>query len=138
MWGACLGSFLNVVFYRYPLGLSVVRPGSACPNCKTPIAAYDNVPVLAWLWLRGSCRHCKAPISIRYPIYEACFGLLFALPYFVHKEPITGLSLALWSLCAVAILVLLLRCARAPIYLWIGLVGGLAVYLFKLIHGIDM
>jgi leader peptidase (prepilin peptidase) / N-methyltransferase len=69
--GAAVGSFLNVVVYRLPRGLSLVRPGSRCPSCETPIRPYDNVPVLSWLLLRGRCRSCRAPISVRYPLVEA-------------------------------------------------------------------
>jgi leader peptidase (prepilin peptidase)/N-methyltransferase len=68
--GAAIGSFLNVVVARLPAGLSVVRPRSRCPKCGAPIAGYDNVPVLSWLLLRGRCRACRAPISIRYPLVE--------------------------------------------------------------------
>jgi len=76
--GAIVGSFLNVVAYRLPRGESLAHPPSACPSCGTPIKPYDNVPVLGWLWLRGKCRACKAPISPRYPIVEAVTGLLCA------------------------------------------------------------
>jgi len=69
--GAVLGSFLNVCIFRLPRGTSVVTPPSACPRCGTRIRPYDNVPVLGWLWLRGRCRSCREPISIRYPIVEA-------------------------------------------------------------------
>lgn len=68
--GLAVGSFLNVVIYRVPLGLSVVRPGSACPGCRTPIAPRDNIPLLSWLLLRGRCRSCGTPISARYPLVE--------------------------------------------------------------------
>jgi leader peptidase (prepilin peptidase)/N-methyltransferase len=71
LFGLILGSFLNVVVFRTPRHQSVVRPGSFCPSCKAELTAIDNVPVLAWLWLRGKCRHCGAPISIRYPLVEA-------------------------------------------------------------------
>ena len=76
--GAIVGSFLNVVAYRLPRGESLVHPPSACPSCGTPVKPYDNVPVLGWLWLRGKCRACGAPISPRYPIVEAVTGLLCA------------------------------------------------------------
>ena len=76
--GAVLGSFLNVVAYRLPRGESLLRPGSRCPRCETPIRPYDNVPVLGWLWLRGRCRACGAPISWRYPLVEAVTALLCA------------------------------------------------------------
>ena len=71
---ANLGSFLNVVVHRLPLGESVVYGGSHCPKCGAAIRAYDNVPVLGWLWLRGRCRDCQAPIALRYPLVEAVCG----------------------------------------------------------------
>lgn len=79
--GACVGSFLNVVVYRLPLGMSLVTPPSRCPVCETRLAWYDNVPVFGWIWLRGRCRYCRAPISPRYPVVEAITGLLFVLGY---------------------------------------------------------
>lgn len=77
--GLVVGSFLNVVAYRVPLGLSVVRPRSACPDCAMPVAARDNVPVLSWLLLRGRCRGCRLPISRRYPFVESVTAALFVL-----------------------------------------------------------
>jgi leader peptidase (prepilin peptidase)/N-methyltransferase len=76
--GAIVGSFLNVVAYRLPRGESLSHPPSRCPNCGERVKPYDNVPVLSWLLLRGRCRHCKAPISWRYPVVEAGTGLLCA------------------------------------------------------------
>ncbi len=86
--GAAIGSFLNVVVYRLPRGLSLIRPGSRCPSCKTPLGPSENVPVLGWLWLRGRCRHCGARISWRYPAVETATMLLFALSFAVfHFRP---------------------------------------------------
>lgn len=79
--GAMLGSFLNVCVYRMPKGLSVVRPGSACPKCSTPIKWYDNIPVLSWLALGAKCRTCKNPIHWQYPLVELITGLLFLAVY---------------------------------------------------------
>ncbi|XAM01732.1 A24 family peptidase [Phycisphaeraceae bacterium D3-23] len=79
--GGCVGSFLNVVIYRLPAGMSVVSPPSRCPSCEQKLAWYDNVPVLGWLWLRGKCRTCKNPISIQYPIVEALVALMFGGTY---------------------------------------------------------
>lgn len=76
--GACIGSFLNVVIYRLPRGLAVNRPSrSFCPHCGRGVAGYDNVPVLSYVWLRGRCRQCRAPISVQYPIVELTAALLF-------------------------------------------------------------
>lgn len=81
-FGLCLGSFLNVVIYRLPAGLSIAKPlRSFCPRCETPIAGWDNIPVISWLLLRGRCRHCHKSISVQYPIVEAATGLLFVLVY---------------------------------------------------------
>lgn len=75
--GLAIGSFLNVVVYRVPAGMSVIAPPSACPTCKTEIAARDNVPLASWLLLRGKCRSCAAPISPRYPLVELGGGIAF-------------------------------------------------------------
>lgn len=75
--GLVVGSFANVVVYRLPLKRSLSRPRSACPSCGAGIRAYDNVPVLSWLLLRGRCRRCRAHISVRYPLVEAVNGLLY-------------------------------------------------------------
>jgi len=77
--GCILGSFYNVVIYRLPAGQSIVYPGSKCPACGNAIAAYDNIPMMSYLLLGGKCRHCKASISIRYPIVEGISGLLALL-----------------------------------------------------------
>jgi len=75
--GGAIGSFLNVVVYRLPRGMSLIQPGSHCPACKHPIRWYDNLPILGWLILRGRCRDCQASISFRYPFVEAIAAALF-------------------------------------------------------------
>jgi leader peptidase (prepilin peptidase)/N-methyltransferase len=76
VFGAMIGSFLNVVVYRLPRRESLVRPASHCPSCGVGVKPYDNVPVLSWLLLRGRCRHCSNAISARYPLVEALTALL--------------------------------------------------------------
>ena len=76
LWGAVWGSFANVAIYRMPRGLSVLRPGSACPHCSTPIRWYNNIPVLSYLLLGGRCADCKAPISFQYPLVELILAVL--------------------------------------------------------------
>ena len=76
--GLLVGSFANVVIHRVPAGESIVTPPSACPACKNPIAPRDNIPIVSWLLLRGRCRHCSEPISVRYPIIEGLMALVFA------------------------------------------------------------
>lgn len=110
--GLSVGSFLNVVVHRVPRGLSVVRPASACPACGAAIRRRDNVPLVSWLVLRGRCRDCGAPISVRYPAVEALTALLFvgvlvrlavvedrlwAVPAFLYLASI-GVALALIDL----------------------------------------
>lgn len=81
LFGAAVGSFLNVVIYRVPNEQSIVFPNSACPNCKNAIKPYDNIPIFSWLILRGKCRNCKNPISPRYPAVELLTALLFVLVF---------------------------------------------------------
>jgi leader peptidase (prepilin peptidase) / N-methyltransferase len=76
--GLIWGSFLNVLVYRVPRGLSIVHPGSACPGCGTPIRPVDNVPVVSYLVLAGRCRTCRKGISPEYPLVEFGTGILFA------------------------------------------------------------
>ena len=78
VFGAAIGSFLNVVIHRVPLGVSIVRPPSACAACSAPVRPYDNIPIISWLVLRGRCRDCAAPFSIRYPLIELVTALAFA------------------------------------------------------------
>ncbi len=82
--GLCIGSFVNVLIYRLPLGKSVVRPPSACPNCGASIRWYDNIPVLSYLILCGKCRHCRARISPRYPFVEITTGVLSLTLFLQH------------------------------------------------------
>jgi len=81
IFGAAVGSFLNVVIHRVPNEESIVFPNSACPKCGKSIKAYDNIPILSWLILRGQCRHCRKPIAWRYPAVELLTALLFVLVY---------------------------------------------------------
>ena len=78
LFGLIIGSFLNVLVHRLPRGESLVRPGSRCPRCGTPVRPYDNVPVVSWLVLRGRCRSCGARISARYPLVEILTAAAFA------------------------------------------------------------
>lgn len=80
-FGACVGSLVNVIAYRLPLGIGIVTPPSRCPSCETRLTFRENIPVFGWLILRGRCRFCRSPISPEYPTVEAISGLLFALAY---------------------------------------------------------
>lgn len=78
VFGAFIGSFLNVVIYRVPQKVSVVSPPSACPNCGARITPWQNIPVMSWLVLRGKCAACTDPISVRYPLVELGTAVFFA------------------------------------------------------------
>jgi leader peptidase (prepilin peptidase)/N-methyltransferase len=98
LFGAIVGSFLNVVAYRLPRKESLSTPGSRCPSCGTPIKPWDNVPVLSWLLLRGRCRACRARISPRYPLVEAATAALCALVVVVKgpdEDALLGIALVL-------------------------------------------
>jgi leader peptidase (prepilin peptidase)/N-methyltransferase len=79
VFGLLIGSFLNVCIYRIQRDMSVVAPRSFCPNCGETIVWFDNLPVVSYILLRGNCRHCRAPISMRYPTVELITALVFAL-----------------------------------------------------------
>jgi leader peptidase (prepilin peptidase) / N-methyltransferase len=104
--GLLLGSFANVVIHRVPDGESVVRPPSACPSCGSEISPRDNIPVLSWLLLRGRCRHCGEPISIRYPAVELTMGVVFAAfgARFGLSWELPGFLLFAWMLVVVSVI----------------------------------
>lgn len=106
IFGLLFGSFANVVILRLPKGESVVSPPSHCPQCSAPIKWYDNVPVLAYLWLRGKCRACKKPYSARYPIVEFLSGLLFLAVHWKYGLSWTALEYTIfcWSLLVVSVI----------------------------------
>jgi leader peptidase (prepilin peptidase)/N-methyltransferase len=101
--GAIVGSFLNVVIHRYPREESIVFPASHCPNCNTPIKAYDNIPILSYLWLGARCRACREPISIRYPLVELANAL-----FYVAVLQRTGLSLLFIPVAAIVSMTIVL------------------------------
>jgi leader peptidase (prepilin peptidase)/N-methyltransferase len=130
LFGLVVGSFLNVVIYRVPRHESIVSPRSACPTCGVPIAARDNVPIFSWLFLRGRCRGCHSPISVRYPLIEAATAGLFA-----GVAARIGFSWALPAYLVLAAGLLALACTdlehlmlpKRIVYPVLGLVGGLLV-----------
>jgi len=82
VFGAMIGSFLNVVIYRIPKGESIVFPASKCQSCQTPLKWYHNIPIFSWLFLGGKCAFCKAPIAKQYPMVEFVTGIIFVALYF--------------------------------------------------------
>ena len=83
--GSCIGSFLNVVVYRFPNNFSIVKPRSFCPNCKTKLTLRENIPFISWLIQKGRCINCNTSISIRYPLVELITAILFVV--FVNSSP---------------------------------------------------
>ena len=82
IFGACIGSFLNVCVFRIPEKKSIVFPGSFCPICKKGIPFYCNIPILSYLFLQGRCKYCKTPISVRYPLIEILTGIFPVFLFF--------------------------------------------------------
>jgi len=126
--GLLVGSFLNVVIYRAPLGLSVSTPRSFCPTCDRTLAWWENVPLLSWLALRGRCHTCHEPISIRYPLVELTTGVAFALVAWAwHGDACTA---GYCVLAATAIAAALIEYGGSRTPLSVGAVGaGLGVVL---------
>jgi leader peptidase (prepilin peptidase)/N-methyltransferase len=104
--GAVTGSFLSVVAHRVPRGESIVGPRSRCAGCGARIAAYDNVPIVSWLVLRGRCRSCGERISVRYPLVEIGTGLLFAATALVFRDEPAQLVLGLVFVATLAAITL--------------------------------
>jgi leader peptidase (prepilin peptidase)/N-methyltransferase len=102
--GAIVGSFLNVVIHRYPREESIVFPPSRCPHCGTHIKPYDNVPIFAWLWLRGRCRACREPITARYPLVELANALFYAAAF--QRTGLTPGFLAVAALVSMTIVLI--------------------------------
>lgn len=100
--GTCVGSFLNVCIGRLPESESIVHPRSRCPHCRTLIRAWYNIPILSFLFLRGQCATCRAPISIVYPLVEGMTGLFFIAVYLAYG---TSLSTAVYAAFISALIV---------------------------------
>ncbi|MGD0385414.1 MAG: prepilin peptidase [Solirubrobacteraceae bacterium] len=114
LFGAVLGSFLNVVVYRLPRGESLVSPGSHCPTCSASVKAYDNIPVLAWMWLHGRCRACRAAISPRYPLVEAATAAL-CVAVVLTRSSAGGIALGVLTVLALVPVALIdLDCHLIP------------------------
>jgi leader peptidase (prepilin peptidase)/N-methyltransferase len=95
--GTIFGSFLNVCIGRWPEGLSVVKPRSRCPHCGHQIKASENIPIVSWLFLRGKCSACGAPISIQYPIVELLVGLLWLAAFLQFGLTFTAFRVAVFA-----------------------------------------
>jgi len=128
VFGAVFGSFLNVAIYRLPRELSLVKPPSACPQCKTRIKFYDNIPLISYLVLRGKCRHCEAKIPFRYFLVELLAGTLAVFAIYYFGLNVRGLTAAALSLSFIAIFFIDLDFTIIPDFFTIpGVVIGFAV-----------
>jgi len=131
--GLLVGSFLNVVAHRLPREESIALPGSRCPACGAPIAAYDNIPVLSWILLAGRCRACRAPIAMRYPMLELANAILWVLVF--RAAPCWGDFLTGAFLCSAGLALLAIDAdfQILPDAITLpGIVVGLALSFFSL------
>jgi leader peptidase (prepilin peptidase)/N-methyltransferase len=125
--GLAVGSFLNVCIHRLPRGNSIVSPGSNCPNCGYVLRWYDNIPVLSYAMLRGRCRGCNAPISIRYPIVEIITMVVFAAHYLVFGPDILLVPRLLFATALIVLFAIDLEHHLLPNVITLpGIVVGLA------------
>jgi leader peptidase (prepilin peptidase)/N-methyltransferase len=128
--GAAVGSFLNVCIHRLPLHVSLAWPGSHCPNCQAPVKPYDNIPVLSYLVLRGRCRSCRVPISLKYPLIELVTAAVF-LGTFVLFEPPMLFPRLLFACAMIVLAVIDLEHRILPDVITLpGIAAGFAFSLF--------
>ncbi len=129
--GACFGSFSNVLIYRLPRNLSVVGPRSFCPSCEKTVTWYDNIPVFSWLLLRGLCRHCSAPISVRYLLVELAGAACVLVAVARFGLTIDGLSASFFLLILLDIAIIDWQHMIIPhtLTVW-GMAIGLVMSLF--------
>jgi leader peptidase (prepilin peptidase)/N-methyltransferase len=128
--GLALGSFLNVVIYRLPKGLSLMGPRSQCPSCQAKIHFYDNMPVISFLLLRGRCRQCDAPISWRYPLVELLTGLMMILMLLRFGLSINFVKYSLLTLILIPVTFIDIDEKIIPNWLtFSGLIGGVTITL---------
>jgi leader peptidase (prepilin peptidase)/N-methyltransferase len=128
LFGLFIGSFLNVCIYRIARDESVVWPSSHCPQCGTPIKPWDNIPVISYLILKGRCRNCSGPISVRYPVVELLSGLLAVSLLYRFGPTVVFLIYYLWACVLLIITFIDLDIQIIPDRLSLGgIVAGLLV-----------
>ena len=129
--GAVVGSFLNVIIFRLPIGRSVVWPGSICAKCSRPLSWYENIPIVSFLALRARCRTCGARISWRYPIVEAVTAAMFAVLYWLLGPSLLFVSRAVFGSALVALFAIDLEHYLLPDAITLpGIVVGFVFSLF--------
>jgi leader peptidase (prepilin peptidase) / N-methyltransferase len=126
LFGMVMGSFLNVCITRIPEDVSIISPGSRCPKCGTAIKFYDNVPVVAWIWLGGKCRACGAPISVMYPLVELATGLLFVAAFLEYGITQATVKWLFFTCLVIVLTITDLRVRLLPdLVTWPGFAAGL-------------
>ncbi|HYA97013.1 MAG TPA: prepilin peptidase [Methylomirabilota bacterium] len=126
LFGIVIGSFLNVCIARVPEGMSIVTPRSHCPHCQKTIEPLDNIPVLSWVFLRGRCRNCRAPISPMYPSVELFTAFIFVASYLVFGLTVAAFKWILFACLMIVLTVTDLRTRLLPdAVTWPGLGMGL-------------
>lgn len=142
IFGIVIGSFLNVLIYRLPIGLDFVKINSMCTSCKHRLHWYDLFPLFSWLFLGGKCRYCKAKISVQYPIVEALNGILYVLIYFFicGGNAIEGLSFELlgymiMASCLIVTAWIDFKTQIIPDSMWVSIfVGGIFIVIDSLVN----
>jgi leader peptidase (prepilin peptidase)/N-methyltransferase len=124
--GIVMGSFLNVCITRIPEDVSIISPRSRCPKCEAAIKPYDNVPVFAWIWLRGKCRACGEPISVMYPLVELVTGLLFVAAFLEYGITQATVKWLFFTCLIIVLTITDLRVRLLPdLVTWPGFAAGL-------------
>jgi leader peptidase (prepilin peptidase)/N-methyltransferase len=132
LFGAIVGSFLNVVILRLPdPSQSIVFPASHCPNCSTTLSWYENIPIFSYLALLGKCRHCRNPISLQYPVVELLMTLLSVA--LVHRFHLTAATFGYFLFCAALVVIIFIDLHHQIIPDVISLPGILAGLFFSMV-----
>lgn len=132
IFGAVIGSFLNVLIYRLPNNMSIVKPGSHCFTCGAPIKWYDNIPIISYIILRGKCRNCKTHYSCQYFLIELFTGTMYVLTYLKYRDSLLTIAMCLVISCLIVIFFIDLRHFIIPDSMVIGiLIVSVACFFIK-------
>ena len=137
LFGICIGSFLNVLIYRIPIGMDFKKGSSICTTCKHELKWYDLFPLFSWLFLRGKCRYCGAKISAIYPIVESITGLMFVCSFVFGTGCHFRLALlGYFAICCALVVIFCIDWKHMiiPDSMWITiLIGGIVIYIDSII-----
>ncbi|AFY72750.1 prepilin signal peptidase PulO-like peptidase [Synechococcus sp. PCC 7502] len=132
IFGASIGSFLNVVIYRLPAGISILYPPSRCPSCFNRLKPIDNIPIIGWFLIKGKCRYCHQKVAWRYPLIEFLTALIFWLVTvnFITKPPLVIVGYCLFVSCLIALAVIDIDTMTLPNPLTqLGLFSGICFHI---------